>query len=433
MIDNEQGATDAPLRGGIDIERYAEVMVHVRHYGKNNTPEVLERLGLDEDRWEEAMSGFTALLAEESECEEEALSKLFGSRFAKTKTRLSKEKPPLYSIGPLRHEKRSEPVETPVVVAPPPVTTPHAGPAVGPGALGLSQPYLQPAPAPASDGISPWARSSVAVPVAVPVPVTPMMASAPIVVPPVINKPDLRDSSLIPAGMRNFSSIDGTQGPALDAPAKAALPFAVDAAKVEPETAFRRAKDQAAKEQPKTDPGRPKPAYPGPVANDETADISTIVAAVIAQKKSTPFDREKAALKKAPAPAPVATPVPAPVAAPVPAPAPAPARATTHVPGVAAPLPAAAVTSSGPALSNAPEPTSTEPISLTLEQYASLCVEIAQAPAKKPEITQRYGLSEENAARVDAYWRARIANEPETDKAFRWAYHSYQQWLAGQR
>jgi hypothetical protein len=237
-------------------------------------------------------------------------------------------------------------------------------------------------------------------PIAAPPIVPPAAVVVPNVVPPVVNKPDLRDSSMLPAGMRNFTSIHGTQGPVLDAPTKAALPFAKDAVVAEPEPAFRRAKEQV-EVQSKTDLGRSKPMYPGAIINEETRDISTIVGAVLAQKKSTPFEHEKPVSKTVPAPAAVA-PVAAPVAA------------------VVAPGPT-------PGASEAPNP---KPITLTLEQYASLCAEIAQAPSMKHEITARYALSEENASRVDTYWRGRIASEPDVDQAFRWAYHSYQQWLA---
>jgi hypothetical protein len=184
---------------------------------------------------------------------------------------------------------------------------------------------------------------------------------------------------MIPAGMMHFKGLHGTEMPALDASEKPALPFAQDAPAAT-EEAYQRAREHGEA----TEPERAESAPAGPVAG-ETRDISSIVAAVLAKKAATPFDKQAAATASAPAAAPLPAPVPA---------------------------------------SAPPDP------ALTLEQYASLCVELTLAPANAREITQRYGLSDEGRARVDAYWRGRIANEPEVDNAFRWAYHSYQQWIA---
>lgn len=382
MTTTAQQAPEALLRGGIDIERYAEVMAHIRHFGKPLQPEVLERLALDEDRWEEALFGFTALLVEESDREEEALSRRFGERFAKTKARLGKEKPAPASIGPLRNEVAAQP---PAEVAPPAITVaapdPTPSPPIVTTPVAMPMPVL-PTPNFVQEDVSPWAQGSSVMP-------TPAVVAPRVVAPVKPPAPQIQDMSFVPAGMRNFGNLHGTQGPSLDAAAKPALPFAEDAANADHDAAFRRAKELGEHE-----PVRPKP-MPAEPTTGETRDISAVVAAVMAQKKSTPFDKEKQAAKTA---APAASP-PAPVASPNPPP-------------------------------KVPAPPNPESISLTIEQYASLCVEMAMAPAKKHEITQRYGLADEHAARIDAYWRGRIANEPEIDKAFRWAYHSYQQWLA---
>ncbi len=391
MTTTEQQTSEGPIRGTIDIERYAEVMAHVRHFGKPQTAEVLERLGLDEDLWEEALFGFTAVLVEESEREEEGLSRRFGERFAKTKTRLSKEKPALRSIGP-RRDETPEPPPAEIVAPTMPIAAPELAP---PPPMPMSPVVvptpLQQTPLPTQEGVSPWAHGAAAS-TAAPPPIVPPRVVAPV-------KPTASpDMSFVPAGMRNFASLHGTQGPALDAAAKPALPFAEDAANADQDAAFRRAKELA-----ETEPIRPKPLHAEP-ATGETRDISAVVAAVMAQKKSIPFEKDKQAAKTA-----------------IPAMTPPPAVVTPSPP------PAVVVPNSPTKTPTAPNP---EPISLTIEQYASLCVEIALNPTQRREITQRYGLSDEHASRIDAYWRARITNEPEIDKAFRWAYHSYQQWLA---
>ncbi len=406
-------AKDEPLRGGIDIERYGEVMAHLRHFGKTHHPEVLERLGLDEDRWEEALFGFTALLVEESEREEEALSRRFGERFAKTKTKLVKEKPAIASLGSLRHEK---PVE-----APPVITTTQSAPMpimpitpvpVSPQEIPV--PISQRVQSVVLGGTSPWAHNSGAPMMAAPMVAAPMMAAPLPPASPVIAEPIRELHSIVPAGMRHFQGIQGTQGPSVTAATQPALPFASNAAfpELEPEAAYRRAKEHA----DVTEPIRLETTSPSGHAGGETRDISSIVASVMAQSKATPFPQRKPSAPTAPAPVPIVPIVPiVPSASTAPAPVP-------IVPSAPVVVPAPVVVLA---------PVSPEPISLTLEQYASLCVEITIAPANRREIAARYGLSEEHAARVDTFWRARIASDPEIDKNFRWAYHSYQQWLAG--
>lgn len=66
---------------------------------------------------------------------------------------------------------------------------------------------------------------------------------------------------------------------------------------------------------------------------------------------------------------------------------------------------------------------------LSLEQYASLCVDLAADPAKRPEILGRYRMSEDQQRRVDASWQSRMAADSRVRAALDQACATYRAWL----
>jgi hypothetical protein len=70
-----------------------------------------------------------------------------------------------------------------------------------------------------------------------------------------------------------------------------------------------------------------------------------------------------------------------------------------------------------------------EPPALSLEQYASLCVDLAADPVKRPEILGRYRMSEDQQRRAEAYWQARMAADPAVWTALERACATYRAWL----
>jgi hypothetical protein len=124
-----------------------------------------------------------------------------------------------------------------------------------------------------------------------------------------------------------------------------------------------------------------------------------------------------------------------------PAPAPAAMPAVKRAPAALSGTSMAIVVPKGPALpfsqeSPAPTPApapEAAPIALSLEQYASLCVELGSAPASAPEIFKRYGLTQEQAEAVDAHWKKRVSEDPAARAAFDRAYQAYQAWLLAAR
>jgi hypothetical protein len=79
----------------------------------------------------------------------------------------------------------------------------------------------------------------------------------------------------------------------------------------------------------------------------------------------------------------------------------------------------------------APPPAETS--GLTVEQYASLCVDFAGDPARAAETLRRYHLSPEQKRALDADWHARFAREPSAWLAWDRACKTYKAWLDGQK
>lgn len=70
---------------------------------------------------------------------------------------------------------------------------------------------------------------------------------------------------------------------------------------------------------------------------------------------------------------------------------------------------------------------------MTLEQYASLCVERALRPGQEGQVAARYRIMTEAALRqLDEQWRGRFAQQGELYQRFQQAYAQYQAWLQRQ-
>jgi hypothetical protein len=70
---------------------------------------------------------------------------------------------------------------------------------------------------------------------------------------------------------------------------------------------------------------------------------------------------------------------------------------------------------------------------LTLEQYASLCSEIAVFPQQADAIFQRYGLgSQRDRPSVDRAWRERLRRDPSLYRDWQDLYQRYQEYWTAQ-
>ena len=79
---------------------------------------------------------------------------------------------------------------------------------------------------------------------------------------------------------------------------------------------------------------------------------------------------------------------------------------------------------------NLPPPRSAYAPPLTLEQHASLAVELATSPEATTATLARYRLTTEAKAELDAHYHHKIAGSAELRAAWDRAYHSYFTWLA---
>ncbi|MFT3775477.1 MAG: hypothetical protein QM820_59780 [Minicystis sp.] len=70
---------------------------------------------------------------------------------------------------------------------------------------------------------------------------------------------------------------------------------------------------------------------------------------------------------------------------------------------------------------------------LTLEQHASLCVELAMQPQQASPVLARYGLTLEEKAALDAEYKAKVEANPALREAWNSAYQTYYNWLVRER
>lgn len=88
---------------------------------------------------------------------------------------------------------------------------------------------------------------------------------------------------------------------------------------------------------------------------------------------------------------------------------------------------------SGPALPFAPPAPPKGPVptipALTLEQYASLCVELDAVQCDRPDILRKYRLNDEQARKLQAHWRAKFVVEPKLKAQWQQACAAYEAWL----
>ena len=67
---------------------------------------------------------------------------------------------------------------------------------------------------------------------------------------------------------------------------------------------------------------------------------------------------------------------------------------------------------------------------LSVEQYASLCVEPAALPGRPMEVLDRYRITEEQRRGLDAHWSARMVADPAPGQVWDGACNAYRVWLA---
>jgi hypothetical protein len=80
---------------------------------------------------------------------------------------------------------------------------------------------------------------------------------------------------------------------------------------------------------------------------------------------------------------------------------------------------------------NPPAPARAQPF-LSIEQHASLSVELNLAPRNAADALARYRLNAAEKDALDAYWRQRMEGDPTLRAAWERAYRLYETWLRTQ-
>ena len=93
----------------LTIERYAEVLAHVIHFGAAQQSEVLARFGIDEAAWIAADADWTKALIDEALADDRPVASAFAASFAPVRVRLKVAKPAIESLGPLVTPPEPEP------------------------------------------------------------------------------------------------------------------------------------------------------------------------------------------------------------------------------------------------------------------------------------------------------------------------------------
>lgn len=92
-------AEDIALRKAVRLERYAEVLAHITHFGTDRTAEVAARFGLSLDRWSSVDRAWTSELALGMKRQQREQALRFSATFQGTRQRLARRQPLLDAIG----------------------------------------------------------------------------------------------------------------------------------------------------------------------------------------------------------------------------------------------------------------------------------------------------------------------------------------------
>jgi hypothetical protein len=406
-----QATADLPVYGGLSASQYAEVLAHIRHFTQEDTPLLLERLGVTPEAWKDAERAWSRALLEEAQEEDSELLvvQAFGVAFTAARARLKADRPALSAILRVIQAQEREgaseegqEVKQDSAALPPEVATASTAPPIS---------AITPPPSPVvprameHEAISPWiktARSVPAPPPPPPPPPAPLAAATP------------------GAPARPPEALGGTSL-SLDIPRGPALPFAKSNKMAPPPPAIT-----------SPSPVRAPPAAPPRPERPPAQLGGTSLSLDVPRGAALPF--KKTGAVSAPTPAPASEPHEdrAALSERGAEEAPAGPRSGSH--SIDAP-------SSGPAsaapTSHAPRSQPAAPSEggqgdnrlLGLEPYASLCVELSLAPDRIATTLARYRLTHESKEINDRYWSDKFAREPALRAAWDKAYMTYRDWL----
>lgn len=105
----QHGAPSASTALLLDLDQYAEVAAHLRHFPRQDADEVRSRLGITREAWSGTHEKWTRARATELACGKTLITTRFGRVFATTLQRLVEGDASLASLGPQRSPVESAP------------------------------------------------------------------------------------------------------------------------------------------------------------------------------------------------------------------------------------------------------------------------------------------------------------------------------------
>lgn len=362
----------------LSFERYAEVLAHMQHFGDPHAVEVRRRLGVTEDSWASSEKHWVDALYRDTGGDKPVLAVSFAKLYGAVSAKLASDKPPLETLGRDAEDgealsKAEEPASAEDDAPAPPARVGDAE-----GAAPDAPPIV--AKPETADKASPWAKAD-------------PLADAPAAAPPVLRRPPAVQPASVPEPEPPKAAEQASPPVAPRAPA-AVMPPAVVAAAPAPTSA------------PAT------PAANRPEAIDETAMGVLPIA-----DEPLPFKAGSREATRAKLAQNVAD--------------------STHTGG--------GQTAFVPAiLSDGNETLPFLDVSalkldedirerFTLEQYASLCAELAVFPDRRAHTLERYGIGEEAYARLAKAWKGDLNDSPQDKQKFDSLVAHYRNWLTQNR
>lgn len=97
-MDADKAEQHRRARAFVMLERYAEILAHVVHFGDDRLLELLPRFGLSPEQWSVIDEAWTHELAEGKRRQQHEQAARFNVTFAKTRQKLAKSQPPMNAI-----------------------------------------------------------------------------------------------------------------------------------------------------------------------------------------------------------------------------------------------------------------------------------------------------------------------------------------------
>jgi len=86
-------------RDFLKLDRYAQILAHIVHFGQDRLAELLPRFGLSPEQWQVADEAWTHELAEGRRRQQHEQAARFNVIFAKTRQELAKTQPAISKVG----------------------------------------------------------------------------------------------------------------------------------------------------------------------------------------------------------------------------------------------------------------------------------------------------------------------------------------------